>query len=159
MKQVQTVATNSKKADITESNAHPIDVHVGRRIRLRRMLLGLSQERLADGMGISFQQIQKYEKGSNRISASRLLELSQVLDVPVQFFFDEMPSGHGTATNGGRARDTQVALSEFLITQEAMDLNRTFLEIECKDVRRSVLNLIRRLASDSRITNGRSCKR
>jgi transcriptional regulator with XRE-family HTH domain len=72
---------------------NPIDVHVGRRLRLRRTLLGMSQERLGQLLGLTFQQIQKYERGVNRIGSSRLYELGQILDVPVSFFFDDMPDG------------------------------------------------------------------
>src|SRR4051794_33147217 len=73
-----------------EKSAHPMDVHVGSRVRLRRTLSGLSQEKLGDALGLTFQQVQKYERGANRISASRLFTLSQVLDVPVSFFFEDM---------------------------------------------------------------------
>jgi transcriptional regulator with XRE-family HTH domain len=81
---------------------NPIDVHVGKRLRLRRTLLGMSQERLGELLGLTFQQVQKYERGANRIGSSRLFELGQILDVPVSFFFDDMPraeppSGHAAA--------------------------------------------------------------
>src|ERR1700752_5241949 len=75
---------------------NPIDVHVGSRVRFRRMLLGMSQEKLGEKLGLTFQQIQKYEKGINRIGASRLLDLAQVLGVPVQFFYEEAPSGESS---------------------------------------------------------------
>src|SRR5450759_1684870 len=74
-----------------ESRPSPIDVHVGTRIRLRRTLLGMSQERLGEALGLTFQQVQKYERGVNRVGASRLFDLSRVLDVPISFFFDDMP--------------------------------------------------------------------
>src|ERR687887_971680 len=80
---------------------NPIDVHVGSRIRLRRTLLGMSQERLAEAIGLTFQQVQKYERGANRIGASRLFELAHVLDVPVGFFFEDMP--RGDAAMAGRS--------------------------------------------------------
>src|SRR5271154_5047757 len=76
----------------------PVDLHVGSRVRLRRTLLGMSQERLGNAVGLTFQQIQKYERGANRIGASRLFDMSRVLDVPVQFFFDEMPVETASAT-------------------------------------------------------------
>src|SRR6478672_13952930 len=76
--------------------ANPMDVHVGSRVRLRRMLLGMSQEKLGEHLGLTFQQVQKYEKGINRIGASRLFDLSKVLGVPVQFFFEEAPSGESS---------------------------------------------------------------
>src|SRR3954468_18861513 len=76
-----------------EGRPSPIDVHVGSRIRLRRTLLGMSQERLGEALGLTFQQVQKYERGVNRVGASRLFDLSRVLDVPISFFFDDMPDG------------------------------------------------------------------
>src|SRR5271157_4494031 len=76
-----------------EGRPSPIDVHVGSRIRLRRTLLGMSQERLGEALGLTFQQVQKYERGVNRVGASRLFDLSRVLDVPISFFFDDMPEG------------------------------------------------------------------
>src|ERR671932_2111498 len=78
-----------------EHRPSPIDVHVGSRVRLRRTLLGLSQEKLGDALGLTFQQVQKYERGVNRIGASRLFDLSRVLDVPIGFFFDDMPPEMG----------------------------------------------------------------
>src|SRR3546814_14626587 len=75
------------------TNNNPIDVHVGRRVRLRRTLLGMSQEQLGDALNITFQQVQKYERGSNRISASRLWDIGKILDVPVSFFLDDMSDG------------------------------------------------------------------
>ena len=84
-----------------EGQPSPIDVHVGGRIRLRRTLLQMSQERLGDALGLTFQQVQKYERGANRVGASRLFNLSRVLDVPVSFFFDDMPTSYGT---GGGTR-------------------------------------------------------
>src|ERR1700740_3487963 len=86
-----------------ESRPSPIDVHVGSRIRLRRTLLGMSQERLGEALGLTFQQVQKYERGVNRVGASRLFDLSRVLDVPISFFFDDMPESL-TNTHGGPNR-------------------------------------------------------
>ena len=87
---------------------NPVDAHVGSRVRLRRMLLGMSQERLGESMGLTFQQVQKYEKGVNRIGASRLFQISKILDVPVQFFFEEAPhiGGDGTAVRGMAEADS-----------------------------------------------------
>src|ERR687886_2352058 len=82
---------------------HPTDVHVGARVRLRRTLLGMSQEKLGEALGLTFQQVQKYERGANRIGASRLFDLSRVLDVPIGFFFDDMPDSL-TGTQGGSRR-------------------------------------------------------
>ena len=79
---------------------NPVDTHVGSRVRLRRMLLGMSQERLGESMGLTFQQVQKYEKGVNRIGASRLFQISRILDVPIQFFFEEAPHIDGSGVRG-----------------------------------------------------------
>src|SRR5204862_7806940 len=87
---------------------NPIDVHVGNRVRLRRTLLGMSQERLAEQIGLTFQQVQKYERGANRVSASRLFDLSRMLDVPISFFFDDMPETL-SAAHAGAARPRRAA--------------------------------------------------
>ncbi|MBB2174772.1 helix-turn-helix domain-containing protein [Gluconacetobacter johannae] len=140
----------------------PVDVHVGSRIRLRRTLMGLSQERLADAVGLTFQQVQKYERGVNRVSASRLFELSGVLDVPVSFFFDglERPVG-GRATGGmqtpgfaqaqeafGGATTSGLPASEAALfsRRETIELVRIYYRIEDQAVRRRVLDLIRTMA-------------
>ena len=91
---------------------NPIDIHVGTRVRLRRTLLGMSQEKLGDALGLTFQQVQKYERGANRIGASRLYDLSRVLDVPVSFFFDGTPSGDATTTSMTRLSTSWAWLSE-----------------------------------------------
>src|SRR3546814_15533847 len=82
--------------DRREGGPNPVDVHVGSRVRLRRTLLGMSQEKLGEAIGLTLQQVQKYERGANRIGASRLFDLSRVLDVPVDFFFDEMQIGRAS---------------------------------------------------------------
>src|SRR3954465_5774450 len=93
--------------DRSSRRANPVDVHVGSRVRLRRMLLGMSQEKLGEHLGLTFQQVQKYEKGSNRVSASKLYQMAQVLGVPVQFFYEDLPgsradgSGPGLNDQGG----------------------------------------------------------
>ncbi len=140
------VITGSNKSPANNKKSpNPVDIHVGSRLRLRRMLVGLSQEKLGDSMELTFQQIQKYEKGVNRIGASRLFKLSQVLDVPVQFFFEGMPST-GIAANPGMAeRDTDAFLYEFLNTRDGLELNRAFIKVGDSNVRRSVIDLVRSL--------------
>src|SRR5262245_12311683 len=97
---------------------NPIDVHVGSRVRFRRMLLGMSQEKLGEKLGLTFQQVQKYEKGINRIGASRLFDLAQVLGVSVQFFYEEAPSqespGHAFAPEGFAEKPDEHSIVEFL---------------------------------------------
>lgn len=130
--------------DSKRKSPNPVDVHVGSRVRLRRMLVGLSQEKLGDSMGLTFQQIQKYEKGVNRIGASRLYKLSQVLDVPVQFFFEGMPP-EDTQPASGTGSNTEAFLYEFLNTREGLELNRAFIKVTDPALRRSVIDLVRSL--------------
>ena len=97
---VKTLSRRTKRKRLPPGVPNPVDIHVGDRVRRRRVLLGLSQEKLGDAVGLTFQQIQKYERGANRISASRLFQFCHILDVPISFFFDEMPTGL-RAGNGG----------------------------------------------------------
>ena len=125
---------------------NPVDTHVGSRVRLRRMLLGMSQERLGDSMGLTFQQVQKYEKGVNRIGASRLFQISKILDVPVQFFFEGAPAREGTPAAGFAEAESEAFIYEFLSSREGLELNRAFVKIGDPKVRRSVIELVRSLA-------------
>ena len=126
--------------------ANPVDVHVGTRVRLRRMLLGMSQEKLGEHLGLTFQQIQKYEKGINRIGASRLFDLSRVLAVPVQFFYEELPVSDGA---GGFAEQPEGYAVEFLSSREGLELNKAFARITDPRVRRSIVELIRSFAGEA----------
>lgn len=129
---------------------NPVDQHVGSRVRLRRMLLGMSQERLGESMGLTFQQVQKYEKGVNRIGASRLFQISKILDVPVQFFFEEAPhSGDGVSPRGFAEPDSEAFILEFLNSREGLELNRAFVKIADPKVRKSVVDLVRSLAANN----------
>src|SRR5690242_11281920 len=106
---------------------NPIDVHVGSRVRFRRMLLGMSQEKLGEKLGLTFQQVQKYEKGINRIGASRLFDLAQVLGVPVQFFYEEAPSQEPPALIDGFAeKPEENSIVEFLRSRDGLELNKAF---------------------------------
>lgn len=125
--------------------ANPVDVHVGSRVRLRRMLLGMSQEKLGEHLGLTFQQIQKYEKGINRIGASRLFDLSKVLSVPVQFFYEELPVS-GVDGASGFAEPAESYAVEFLASREGLELNKAFARITDPRVRRSIVELIRAFA-------------
>jgi transcriptional regulator with XRE-family HTH domain len=130
---------------------NPVDAHVGSRVRLRRMLLGMSQERLGESMGLTFQQVQKYEKGVNRIGASRLFQISKILDVPVQFFFEEAPyTGDGNAARGIAEPDSEAFILEFLNSREGLELNRAFVKIGDPKVRKSVVDLVRALSGTGR---------
>jgi len=123
--------------------ANPIDVHVGSRVRLRRMLLGMSQEKLGEQLGLTFQQIQKYEKGVNRIGASRLFEMARVLGVQVQFFYDELSGSASGMLDAG-----EDYVPEVLATREGLELNKAFARITDPRVRRSIVELVRALAND-----------
>ena len=129
--------------------ANPIDVHVGARVRLRRMLLGMSQEKLGEHLGLTFQQIQKYEKGINRIGASRLFDLSQVLGVPVQFFYEELAVGGASAAAGFGERPAESYAVEFLGSREGLELNKAFARISDPRVRRSIVDLVRAFAGEA----------
>lgn len=124
---------------------NPIDVHVGSRVRLRRMMVGMSQEKLGEHLGITFQQIQKYEKGSNRIGASRLQNIARVLDIPISFFFDGAP-GSTTPVPTGMAEQSPDFVVDFLSSSEGIQLNRAFLQIKDTRLRRRVIDLVRALA-------------
>lgn len=129
---------------------NPVDIHVGSRVRLRRMVIGMSQEKLGEKMGLTFQQIQKYEKGTNRIGASRLFQLAQILDVPVQFFFEEAPLRSGQSAQGGSSESkTESFLLDFLNSREGLELNRAFVRITDPKVRRRVIELVRALGDEA----------
>ena len=136
-----------------ESRPSPIDVHVGSRIRLRRTLLGMSQERLGEALGLTFQQVQKYERGVNRVGASRLFDLARVLDVPISFFFDDMAEGSGLGTAGRRAagfEQSQEAFSdETLNRRETLELVRAYYRISDPAVRKRVFELIKSMGPAS----------
>ena len=127
---------------------NPIDVHVGSRVRLRRMLMGISQEKLGEQLGLTFQQVQKYEKGVNRIGASRLFDIANVLNVPVQFFYDDAPpeASRFLPLNGFAERPVEAYLPDFLNTREGVELNKAYARITDIRTRRAVLELVRALA-------------
>ncbi|MFK0683972.1 helix-turn-helix domain-containing protein [Ochrobactrum sp. BD67] len=126
---------------------NPIDVHVGSRIRLRRNMLGLSQEKLGENLGITFQQIQKYEKGTNRVGASRLQAISAILNVPVSFFFEDAP---GSSNQSGFAEDNEATyVVDFLNSNEGVQLTRAFTKISDPKVRRKIIDLVKSLAADA----------
>ncbi|HEX3862244.1 MAG TPA: helix-turn-helix transcriptional regulator [Stellaceae bacterium] len=129
---------------------NPIDVQVGSRVRLRRNMLGLSQERLGEAIGLTFQQVQKYERGANRIGASRLHELSRVLDVPVAFFFDDVDPVRAPAIPGGFAEPpTEAFQSDPLRQQETVELVEAYYTIEDPALRRRLFELAKALAIES----------
>lgn len=143
-----------------EGRSSPIDVHVGSRIRLRRTLMGMSQERLGEAIGLTFQQVQKYERGVNRVGASRLFDLSKVLDVPVSFFFDDIPGEAPQASSAviGARRTWGFAEAQegfgagtnddLLHRRETLELVRAYYRITEPAVRKRVFDLIKTLAPD-----------
>lgn len=127
---------------------NPIDIHVGSRVRLRRMMINMSQEKLGEHLGITFQQIQKYEKGTNRIGASRLQSISNVLQVPVSFFFDGAPGPSGVGEASGFEEKSSSYMVEFLSSPEGLQLNKAFSRIPDAKVRRRIVELVRSLSGD-----------
>jgi transcriptional regulator with XRE-family HTH domain len=127
---------------------NPIDKHVGSRVRMRRMMLSMSQEKLGDALGLTFQQVQKYEKGTNRIGASRLQQISNILQVPVEFFFEGAPSTHGSTTDGMREAPSPAYVSDFLATSEGLALTKAFMRIKEPKLRRRIVDLVRQIAGE-----------
>src|SRR5579864_3054833 len=133
-----------------EGRPSPIDVHVGSRVRLRRTLLGMSQERLGEALGLTFQQVQKYERGVNRVGASRLFDLSRVLDVPISFFFDDMPDSLANAYGGQSSRraggfsESQAGFADDALNRrETLELVRAYYRITDPAVRKRIFDLIK----------------
>ena len=131
---------------------NPIDKHVGSRVRMRRVLIGMSQERLGDALGLTFQQVQKYEKGTNRIGASRLQQISRILGMPVEFFFEGSPTVEQRVPEGlNEVADTPY-VADFLATNEGVQLNRAFLRIKDPKMRRRVVDLVHAIAGEEEAT-------
>src|SRR5881398_2148740 len=126
---------------------NPIDRHVGSRVRMRRMMLSMSQEKLGDGLGLTFQQVQKYEKGTNRIGASRLQQISQILQVPVSFFFEGAPNLH-TPPEGMKEAPSPAYVSDFLASSEGLALTKAFTRIKQPRLRRRIVDLVEEIAGE-----------
>jgi transcriptional regulator with XRE-family HTH domain len=151
---------DQKQAGEKDSRQSPIDGHVGSRMRLRRTLMGMSQERLGEALGLTFQQVQKYERGVNRVSASRLFDLSRVLDVPISFFYDDMPEklaqsygGQSGSQGARRAMGFSEVQDGFgnddtLNRRETLELVRAYYRITDPSVRKRVFELVKSLAPE-----------
>jgi transcriptional regulator with XRE-family HTH domain len=150
MGKVDVTLDESDGEERNSRRANSIDVHVGGRVRLRRMVLGMSQEKLGEQLGLTFQQVQKYEKGVNRIGAGRLFDLSHVLGVPIQFFYEDAPAYQSDHPSAGSfaERGTETDIVDFLATREGLDLNKAFQRIGNPKVRRAIVDLVRALAEE-----------
>jgi transcriptional regulator with XRE-family HTH domain len=127
---------------------NPIDKHVGSRVRMRRMMLGMSQEKLGDSLGLTFQQVQKYEKGTNRIGASRLQQIAGILQVPVSFFFDGAPQLAEHRQPGMTDAPSPAYVSEFLATADGLALTKAFMRISDAKMRRRIVDLVAQIAGE-----------
>jgi transcriptional regulator with XRE-family HTH domain len=126
---------------------NPIDKHVGARVRMRRLMVGMSQGKLGEALAVTFQQIQKYEKGTNRIGASRLQQLARVLEVPPAFFFEGAPSADPGKPAFAEPSSSSYVV-DFLSTSEGLQLNRSFAQIRDPKVRKRILDLVATLAKE-----------
>ena len=131
---------------IAKKTPNPIDRHVGSRVRMRRMMVSMSQEKLGDRLGITFQQVQKYEKGTNRIGASRLHQISSILGVPVAFFYEGAPNPDGAP--GSTEAGNPPYVSDFLATSEGLALTKAFMKVADPKVRRRIVDLVQAMAGE-----------
>ena len=143
-------STLDKNFRITNNNA--VDVHVGKRVRLRRTLLGMSQEQLSASLNITFQQVQKYERGANRISASRLWDISQILDVEISYFFDDMTDDTMRSSPRRVSRGESIDFNDYnvgdpMARRETLELVRTYYSIERPKVRKRIAEMVKSLAT------------
>jgi transcriptional regulator with XRE-family HTH domain len=131
---------------------NPIDKHVGSRVRMRRMMLGMSQEKLGNNLGLTFQQVQKYEKGTNRIGASRLQQISQILQVPVSFFFEGVPTNaNAMRVDGMNEAPSPAYVSDFLATSDGLALTKAFMRISDSKLRRRIVDLVEQIAVSDKL--------
>jgi transcriptional regulator with XRE-family HTH domain len=130
---------------MVKKSPNPTDKHVGSRVRMRRILIGMSQESLGEALGVTFQQVQKYEKGTNRIGASRLHQIASVLGVPIEFFYEGAPAGPG---GSGRTNLSDASLRDDLITPENLQLLKAFARIGDPKIRRYIMKLTEAVGSE-----------
>src|SRR5277367_2119469 len=136
---------------IAKKVPNPTDKHVGSRVRMRRIMLEMSQEKLAAPLDLTFQQVQKYEKGTNRIGASRLQQIAQILQVPVSFFFEGAPAAQTIGRQKGSAEAPSPAyVSDFFATSDGLALTKAFMQIRDGKLRRRVVDLVEQIAGDKR---------
>ncbi|MFY9762835.1 MAG: helix-turn-helix transcriptional regulator [Xanthobacteraceae bacterium] len=140
------ISTHQQEPDAT-------DVYVGKRVRMRRLALDMSQTNLADAVGLTFQQIQKYEKGTNRVSASRMQQFAKILEVPISFFFEGAPPAQvvgGSRKVNGKAAVSPAYVTNFLATQDGQNIIKAFSRIEDQKLRRSIILLVEQIAGVDR---------
>jgi transcriptional regulator with XRE-family HTH domain len=133
---------------MTKKTPNPIDKHVGSRVRMRRMMVAMSQEKLGDALGLTFQQVQKYEKGTNRIGASRLQQISHILQVPVAFFFEGAPNVPGGTEENLDGAPSPAYVSDFLATSDGLALTKSFMRIKDQKLRRRIVDLVEQIAGE-----------
>ena len=138
---------------VAKKGPHPVDVYVGSRVRMRRMLVGMSQDKLGESLGLTFQQVQKYEKGANRIGASRLYQIGKILNVPVAYFYEGVVDENDDSVEGFAEAQPAPSVMEFIGTSEGLQLFRYFAKIEDQKVRRKVIELLRTLADETEQDN------
>ncbi|MGJ3260379.1 MAG: helix-turn-helix domain-containing protein [Rhodospirillales bacterium] len=146
------IGRGRRQREFPPGTPHPVDVHVGSRVRLRRTMLGMSQEKLGEAVGLTFQQIQKYERGANRIGCSRIYQFSSILDVPVAFFFQDMPAealgaAAKAAAKGMSGNAGESAGDDPLSRQETLELVRAYYRIQDPQVRKRVFDLLLSMAN------------
>ena len=153
------ISAPSPRGRLPSGKPNPVDVHVGSRLRLRRTLLGISQEKLGEAVGLTFQQVQKYERGANRIGASRLWDLSRVLNCSVSYFYEEMSDGvaetsprnlYHSDTTAPAHDEATPRKDELVVNRETLDLIRAYFSIKETRVRKHVCDLAKSLASTER---------
>jgi transcriptional regulator with XRE-family HTH domain len=125
---------------------NPVDKYVGSRVRMRRIMLGMSQEKLGEALGLTFQQVQKYEKGTNRVGASRIAQISEILQVPVSFLFEGGPTG-SAGTDSYNEATSPAYVSDFLATSEGLALTRAFTRIPDAKLRRTIVDMVEQIAA------------
>ena len=133
---------------MTKKTPNPTDKHVGSRVRMRRMMLGMSQEKLGDALSLTFQQVQKYEKGTNRIGASRLQQIAHFLQVPVSFFFEGAPDFTNGNGSGAAEAPSPAYVSDFLATSDGLALTKAFMRIQDPKLRRRIVDLVSQIAGE-----------
>ena len=135
---------------MAKKTPNPIDRHVGSRVRMRRMMLSMSQEKLGDALDLTFQQVQKYEKGTNRIGDSRLQQISNILQVPVSFFFEGAPHLPGHSHGGMSEAPSPAYVSDFLATSDGLALTKAFMRIDDSKLRRRIVDLVEQIAGSGK---------